>query len=397
MIKIQMKNIFSALFLVLSSIYLTGCNENDTPTVKVFKVDPSKFVLAHGDSIVIKATLDGQEVKADWQVTPEGIVSVDSTGKVKALKVGSGSITATYEGYSAKAEFEITSVEYFLPYLRFFDDKQKIFEYETSLGHTLAAQDSTTSYYMYSTNSAVLPQVAYVVGQAIQIFTTKEVLTSQQFKDFMASKGFTTDGQVLYGYMMAYTSPFKTVKAYAIVDTIPNYPVKTGMCFAAANPILEAIPYPQLDWSATLSAIQSWEESRGYKLSDTRTDGSGRKEYIYGKRTETTEFTEMFVTRYLFDTNNKLIKSTLIIIPANYVFTPMGTDAFSVNEDFLKLASSQGYVETPMASAPNRKVYSNSAKDNKFTLRSWRIKIGGYLYIGAGLDFVPYNGPDEID
>lgn len=395
--KIQIKTIFSALILVIVIVYLAACNESNTPKVKVFKVEPSKFVLVYGDSIVMKATLDGQEVKAEWQIIPEGVVSIDSTGKVKALKVGKGSIAATYKDYSAKADFEITSVEYFLPYLRMFDDEKKIYEYETSLGHTIEVKDSSLAYYMFSTNSEVLPQVAYIAGKAIQMFTTKDVLTSRQFIDYMASKGFTTDGQILYGYMMAYKSPFKTVSAYAILDTIPNYPLKTGMCFNVVNPILEAIPYPELDWNASLSVIQAKEGSKGYTLSDIRTDNLGRKEYIYGKRKETTEFTEMFITRYLFDTNNKLIKSTLIIIPAHYVFTPMGTDAFSINPKFLTLASSQGYVETNMTGDASRKVYSNSEKDNKFTLRSWRIKIGGYMYIGAGLDFVPYNGPDEID
>ena len=101
--------------------------------------------------------------------------------------------------------------------------------------------------------------------------------------------------------------------------------------------------------------------------------------------------------RYLFSKDNQLIKSTTILVPAQYAVTPLGSGAFSMNDEFKTLITSDGYVEKPMASDPQRKIYGNSSKNNKFTVRTWNLTINGHKYVGAGFDFVPYNGPDEIE
>ena len=398
----KIRKLYAVSIVLVAVMMCVGCKKEEQVVLpKVFKIAPTQVQLTYGDYIELKATLDDKEVKASWLAVSDGIVSIDENGKVKALKIGKCTVTATYETYSATAEIEVVAmnnVELFLPHLRFFDDKQSVLDYETALGHTLTTQDEAMQYYMFATKSTSMPQVGYLLGQAIQIYASKEVLTSEKFIQFMASKGFVTDGKVLYGYYVAYTSPFSTVNAFAVVDKVPgNDQMATGMCFTVKNPKLSAMPYPVTDWSSTPQAIESYEKSRGYKLTEKRTDDKGRTEYIFGKKTEYNEFTEVFVQRYLFSKDNQLIKSTTILVPAQYAVTPLGSGAFSMNDEFKTLITSDGYVEKPMASDPQRKIYGNSSKNNKFTVRTWNLTINGHKYVGAGFDFVPYNGPDEIE
>lgn len=394
-------NFLATLMLVATVGLLFSCKKEEP---KTFKVSPESIVFtAVGEEHQLSATLDGKAVKATWSATPDGVVEITAEGKAKLLKEGTGKITAKYETYTATINFSsnIAVVEtYVMPYLRMFDDIEKIKAYEASLGHEFLAEQSDPSMgaYYFKTKSELMPMVGYMVGQAIQVFAANaDVVKSDAFKAFMAEKGFTTTGEISMGYYMPFDSPYKTVTAWANADNLPDYGVVPGMCFGIKYPEMTAISYPKLDWNATAQQIETFETGRGYTKNTTRNLEGGKTLVVYGHKEEKAEFTEYYINYYFFSAEDKLIKVASCIIPAEYVLKPMG-EAFSLTYSFKTfITETEGYVESDVAGQANRKVYTKESAGNKFTINMWNLTIGGSKYVAAGLEFVPFNGPDEID
>ncbi len=230
-----------------------------------------------------------------------------------------------------------------------FDGVEKIKEYEASLGHEFLEEESDPSmaYYLFKTRSELMPTVGYMVGQAVQVFAANaDVVKSDAFKAFMAEKGFTTTGEISYGYYMPFTSPYQTVTAWANADNLPDWGIVPGMCFSIKYPEMSAISYPKLDWNATAQQVETFETGRGYTKNTTRNLADGKTLVIYGHKEEKAEFTEYYINYYFFSAENKLIKVASCIIPAEYVLKPMG-EAFSVTNSLLTfITGTEGYVES---------------------------------------------------
>lgn len=393
-------NFIATLMLVATVGLFFSCKEDD-PKPKVFKISPAEIVFtAIGEEHQLTATLDGEAVKATWSAAPDGLVEITEDGKVKLLSQGYGKITAKYETYTATISFSCSLPElYVIPYLRMFDGFEKILVYEASLGHEWLSEQSDPSmgYYLFKTNSELMPMVGYMVGQVAQVYADAEVIMSEEFKAFMAEKGFTTTGEVSYGYYMPFTSPYETVSAWGQTSTIEDYGIVPGMCFKAQNPTMTAISYPNLDWNSTAQQIEAFETGRGYTKNTTRNLADGKTLVVYGHKEEKAEFTEYYINYYFFSAEDKLIKVAFCIIPAQYVLTPMG-EAFSLTDSFKTfITTGEGYTERNVEGGANRKVYTKESAGNKFTINMWNLTIGVSEYVAAGLEFVPFDGPDEID
>ena len=389
------KSLLSLLLIVATTLSFFSCEEKENKPAGTFKVEPEEILFETiGEEVMLKATLNGEEVKASYQATPEGLVEISPDGKVKLIKEGAGTITAKYEEYSATIKFA-TAELYVLPYLRMFDGVERIKAYEESLGHKLVNYDADFNTYYFYTNSKLFPQVIYIIGQMHVMYSTPEVLKSKEFQDFMKENGFNTTGEISYGYYMPFTSNFETIEPWACVENMPDYGLNASMCFQVKNPIIQSLSYPKLDWGTSAATIDAFETARGYAKNTERNLAEGRKTVIYTYKKELPEFTEMYINYYFFDSSDKLIKVASLLFPAQYVLTPMG-EAYNFNADFEEFIATEGYTKN-LNEEEHFAVFTNEAKDNKFTINMWNITLDGSVHVGAAFEYVPFNGPDEID
>ena len=143
------KSLLSLLLIVATTLSFFSCEEKENKPAGTFKVEPEEILFETiGEEVMLKATLNGEEVKASYQATPEGLVEISPDGKVKLIKEGAGTITAKYEEYSATIKFA-TAELYVLPYLRMFDGVERIKAYEESLGHKLVNYDADFNTYYF--------------------------------------------------------------------------------------------------------------------------------------------------------------------------------------------------------------------------------------------------------
>ncbi|MEK9500199.1 Ig-like domain-containing protein [Gaopeijia maritima] len=110
---------WSELLLVMgfSLVALAGCSDDDNPTgpgptppVAVVEVDPEDLLLSPGDTVTLKAKLfasDGTAItgrRVTWASSAPQFATVDSTGRVRAVKAGGPVlVTATVEGKTGPA------------------------------------------------------------------------------------------------------------------------------------------------------------------------------------------------------------------------------------------------------------------------------------------------------
>lgn len=91
-------------FLMLAAAALfTSCKP------EVLTVSPETLVMYVGDEVQVKATLDASEVVATWASADEAVATVEA-GLVKAVAVGTTTVTATYEGQEAKVNVIVEQV-----------------------------------------------------------------------------------------------------------------------------------------------------------------------------------------------------------------------------------------------------------------------------------------------
>lgn len=72
-------------------------------------VSPENLVMYVGDEVQVNATLGGEAVVATWASADEAVATVEA-GLVKAVAVGTTTVTATYEGQEAKVNVTVEKV-----------------------------------------------------------------------------------------------------------------------------------------------------------------------------------------------------------------------------------------------------------------------------------------------
>lgn len=312
------------------------------------------------------------------------------------------SVSSCSSNEPEKPDSKPEKAEFPFPDLRWFDTRDMIIAYENSQGSQLVQEDKDMGYMLFSTSFTNVPQIGYVEGMAIQMYTDSATLVSDKFIEFMKEKGFTTDGKNNNGYIK-YNSNWSTVNAYAMLRSqkVEGGELQPGMCFTYVAPVLTAIPYPLLNWSVTKDEVMSYEKEKGYDLISETTDKYNHKVLTFNKKTERKEFTEMFANRYIFE-GNRLIKVSLIIAPSGYVMT-IYQGGFMTNPDFENMIKNEGYkIDRKTQVVDGKKeeyqVFSNADKKIKFTLVPWSINLNGNAgNSAAGLDFVPFDGPDLVE
>lgn len=295
--------------------------------------------------------------------------------------------------------------KFYLPYLRFFDSMDEVEAFEIARGNTFVGKDETFDYIGFSSTSTAMPMVMYTVGRASQINMTADILQSDEFINFMKDNGFETDKTIANGMMMfqVKNEKLKTVaSAFSVIDKVAagNYPVEC-VCFTMKPPVLGSLNLPLIDWEANINKIKTFEQNRQFKELTTRIDDKGRKEVVFGKRIETSEYDIIDVVKYLFGKGSeKLIKITYQLHPAHFVLEPQG-DAFSTYKAFNELLTKKmEYTKrkaTIPANGPKKDVYESKDKSHKFTLEQWKVKIEGKNRQMAGIAIVPFAGDDIIE
>lgn len=285
-----------------------------------------------------------------------------------------------------------------MPFLRWWDGGDGIKAFESARGSKQESYDPAFDSYVYNTGNKLQPSISYVVGAYAQMVMSPEVLTSPSFYAFMKKNGFEPAGKPENSMQFFTSENYKQTTVYSVVAPIDlgeGYTMPTALVFAMKNPELSSIPYPMLNWQATLDEIKTFETQAGFTGPKESTVKDGEvKRYQFSKKTEKDEFTELFIRLYDFR-DGKLIKATSIAIPNDYIYQING-DALNPYQYFIDMIKKDGY--TSRKGDNGRQVYDNQAKGNKFTFETWsNVKVNGFTMKGAGMAFVPFDGPDEID
>lgn len=287
---------------------------------------------------------------------------------------------------------------YVLPFLRWWDGGDGIKAFESARGSKQESYDPSFDLYVYSTGNKLQPKISYIVGMYAQMEMASEVLTSPSFYAFMKENGFEPTGEPQNSMQYFASNKYKQLTVYSVVAPIDlgeGNTMPTALVFAMKAPELSSVPYPLLNWQASLDDVKAFETQAGFTGPKESTVKNGEiKRYQFSKKTEKDEFTELFIRLYDFQ-GDKLIKATSIAIPNDYIYQVNG-DAINPYQYFIDMVKKDGY--TSRKGANHRQVYDNQAKGNKFTFETWsNIKVNGFTMKGAGMAFVPFDGPDEID
>ena len=287
---------------------------------------------------------------------------------------------------------------YILPYLRWWDGGDGIKAFESARGSKQESYDPSFDLYVYSTGNELQPTISYIVGMYAQVNMSSKVLTSPSFYAFMKKNGFEPVGEPQNSMQYFTSSKYKQTTVYSVVEPIDlgeGNTKPTALVFAMKAPELSSVPYPMRNWQAAPDDIKAFETQAGFTGPKESTVSNGAIQRLqYFKKTETDEFTELFI--HLYDLRDgKLIQATSIAIPNDYIYQISG-DAINPYQYFIDMVKKDGY--TSRKGENGRQVYDNQAKGNKFTFETWsNIKVNGFTMKGAGMAFVPFDGPDEID
>lgn len=396
--QIKFSNLLLFVLAFVGVVALNSCKkEPKKPVVEsVLSITPSELVLTVGESFTFSLKENDKEIKASsWSVEPSDIASITATGELKALKGGKGKVIAKYDNRLVEAVLTVKNApsKYYLPYLRFFDGADAIKEFEEARGFKLATEDPSMGYLLFDTDSELMPQIGYIVGQRSQVFASAEVLQSDDFIAFMKENGFETDRVVQsYGMMIFTTSKYKTVNPASVINMEGMPP---GMIFSVIPPKISTLVQPFLDFNGDEAAVAAFEKARNYEQKNVRTQGD-YKEVQYGILNETPEYYDLDVVKYLFK-GDKLIKVTHLLAPSGKILVSLGEEAFNVHDEFTTLIKGMGYVTKQVKENNlNYKVYSLEEK-HKFTLEQWTLKVKKYTIHAAGIAYVPADGPDTIE
>ena len=415
-----MRKCFGMVYLIMIFMafpFFSSCKHDNssTPTGKEEKTYTITFNIKGCGNIV--AMVDGQKITSPANLKKGTKVSMSAEPHINFKIADWENVTSKSQDLST-AELIVekdTDVvlkyvpkeisKFYLPYLRFFDSMEEVEAFETSRGNTFSGKDETMDFIGFSSTSTAMPVVMYIVGRASQINMTAETLKSQEFLDFMKANGFETNAQINSGMMIfqVKNEKLKTVaSAFSVVDKVAagGYNAEC-VCFTMKPPVLENLNLPLIDWNADIKKIKTFEQNRKFKEITTRIDDKGRKEVIFGKRAETSEYDIIDVVKYLFAKDSeKLVKITYQLHPAHFVLQPQG-DAFSTYKTFDELLTKKmEYTKrkaTIPATGPKKDVYESKDKSHKFTLEQWNMKIEGKKRPMAGIAIVPFAGDDIIE
>lgn len=89
---------FTAVFSVLS------CSKNSLEAIDSLQVEPETATMHPGDTLTLQVSMSPENASGIktilWQSSHPQTVSVDKNGHIRALRVGSSSITAQTDGLS---------------------------------------------------------------------------------------------------------------------------------------------------------------------------------------------------------------------------------------------------------------------------------------------------------
>ena len=92
-----------AFMMLAAAALFTSCKP------EALTVSPDTLVMYVGDEVQVKATVGASEVVATWASADEAVATVEA-GLVKAVAVGSTTVTATYEGQTAQVKVIVEQV-----------------------------------------------------------------------------------------------------------------------------------------------------------------------------------------------------------------------------------------------------------------------------------------------
>ena len=107
-----MKRLALILTLAVSLVFSYGCTEDETvKKVESVSINKSSLTLTVGDNFSLKAVInpsDAENKNISWKSSNAGVASVNASGNVTAVSVGTATITVTTEDGAKTATCEVT-------------------------------------------------------------------------------------------------------------------------------------------------------------------------------------------------------------------------------------------------------------------------------------------------
>lgn len=301
--------------------------------------------------------------------------------------------------------------EFFLPFLRWWDNVEDLKAFEENRGNQLSfeqADQSGSTYLLYSTDSQDFPSIIYLHGSGQAVVQadnsdperTKQLLSSNEFNAFLKHYGFEPEGDPVDGYQMYKSTKYTTVNLVVYLTQIvisEDYILEPGIYCTSIDPKLNEIPFPLLDWNATPEMVAKYEGLRNFEAKEAVNIKDNVVGYPFSYKRELLGYTKLYAPRYEFK-DGKLARITLWITPHEYVFKRFGDGVWETYQDFNDMAEAAGYKRTK-SSDPEVKVdvYVKEGGNNKFTLEMYNLNVNGKKMVAAALAFVPAEGPDVVE
>ncbi len=379
-------------------------------------VDPSTVELYPKERLQLVVKRGATAVAARFKSADSTILAVDGEGRVRYVKEGKTEIIVFVDKDSvmvASAALPVPEFKLPTPYLRFYDGREAIIPHERKQGHTLISDDRDLDVITFKTSRAeayYFPKVGYSLRKGVQIYPADSIyLEDPRLLEQMERLGYPVDETLTQQYRQYAQyggsnkfyekfTQFKSEKANVYMVNYPSaYPVH-GIVFNPKPLAPVAIELPLLEWGATPEQVKTFETTRGYEFKvRANVEGiEGRTIEIYSKKTELEDFTQLWAPRYVFE-QGKLIGVTLLLHPLEYYLTSNGPNAFDFVSENLPKLKEQFPKDRKAAENSKLKIFYNEEKRQKVYFEQWFISVNESSSIAAGLVFLPYDGPDQLD
>lgn len=348
--------------------------------------------LREEETMQLRATLKGEQVTPTYSSDNQAVATVDEEGIVTGISAGTAIITAKHGERTTDIRVKVRAISFLLPYLKLYNTPDHIIEYETARGHTASIDAELGSIHVTTTNKD-FPGIVYYAGARAQLFPSDPfVMTTKKFAAFMATQGFVANPTVYpwYTYTTYTNSKYKTVSFFSVTKAQPAYRNLEGLSMQVVAQPAFALPYPQLDWDSTVDQIKAYEASQGRTLnSDVVRSNTGNRTIIFSKKTDTSEYTELFGTYYIFNRDGQLVQQDMVIAPAGLVLGNVATESFTILDTTLATLQADGYVKDGnyKNGVTNVDVFKNNDRGLKLILGTMSANVSGYRTMMARFRF----------
>ena len=181
-----MKRLALILTLAVSLVFSYGCTEDETvKKVESVSINKSSLTLTVGDNFSLKAVIkpsDAENKNISWKSSNAGVASVNASGNVTAVSVGTATITVTTEDGAKTATCEVTVNEkiYNVESVALDQESITLTEGETAtLTATITPENATNKAVTWSSSNEAVATVLEGTITAISAGTATITVTTE--------------------------------------------------------------------------------------------------------------------------------------------------------------------------------------------------------------------------